>query len=159
MLLSDNFSIPANAAELGIKTETENMDNMINIEDQPEEWLPAAPAAPPAGNSEEAIKAAVAADRKRMAEIEALASKLGQAVDRELVNLAKFGNDETEPLSPEAFARKAIENFKPANFMEVRREELSPANDVKISAPPVIEKSGKGDLHPAVAAFISKNAK
>ena len=143
-LLTKDFHAPHNALALGIQTaeeapqvvegtEAQNKEeiHMSKTENNPapaEDMISKAAAA-------EMQNAAIAADRKRIADIDALANKWGNAIDKELVNKAKFGNETEQPMTAEQFALAAMNAVDPnKSFVQTRAQELAPNNSVSTTA-------------------------
>lgn len=150
-LLTTDFHAPQNALALGIQaaeetpqdaeaTEAKNKEeiHMSKTENNPaptEEMISKEAAATAQQN---AVNAAIAADRKRIADIDALAAKWGNAIDKELVNKAKYGNDNEQPMTAEQFALTAMNTIDPQkSFAGTRSKELAPNNNVGTAAAPV----------------------
>lgn len=145
-LLTTDFHAPQNALALGIETaeespqradetkaQTQEEKNMSKTENTPahaEEMISKAAAA-------DAKNAAVAADRKRIADIDALAEKWGGAIDKSLVNKAKYGDENGLTMTAEQFALAAMNTIDPQkNFTAARTQELAPNNNVGTAAAP-----------------------
>lgn len=153
-LLSTDFHAPSNAKELGIIMESETTD-MENKTQTPAGAEPsAAPVPAPAAEKAVDVKAALAADRRRMEAIETLAAKLGNSVDPALVAVAKYGNETQEPMTAEQFAVAAVMKFEPSNFLQTREGELAPANNVPVTEAKT--EAPAGGLNPTVARCLQK---
>lgn len=152
-LLSNDFHAPSNALELGIEMVHSDMENKTDTPAGAEPHAAPVPASPAADKAAE-VKAALAADRKRMEEIERLAAKLGSSVDPALVEVAKYGNDTQEPMTPEAFAKAAVMAFEPSSYQQVRAAELAPANNVPAAPPKAEMQPEGGTLNPVVAQCL-----
>ena len=164
-LLTDDFKAPRlNADALGIKqtteaptaeVETKQEDNMseenTHIEGVSEEEKPVdnttetKPEVTETAPTQEAtagdVKAAIAADRKRIAAIDSIAKRWSNVVDAELVEVAKYGNENKEPMTAEAFAFAVMSSVDPAklaagnnNFIAARESETQDNNKVTASA-------------------------
>lgn len=164
-LLSEDFKAPSlNADALGIKqtaeaptaeVEKEKENNMseenthiekeVTEKDKPGDTTQTTPevteTAPqpevPAGD----VKAAIAADRKRIASIDAIAKRWGNVINAELVEVAKYGNETEEPMTAEAFAYAVMSSVDPtklaagnSNFIAARASETQDNNKVAASA-------------------------
>ncbi len=134
-LLSEDFRAPKGAKALGIVSGDNPSNTMSNknTTTPPQDGTGSAPAAAvpaPAAASADAVAEAVKADRTRIARIDALADKMSGAVSADLIAAAKYGAEDREPMSPEAFAMAAIEAmpadaFKAASHSAARAEELA----------------------------------
>lgn len=153
-LLSNDFHAPSNALELGMKMVHSDMENNANTPAGAEPQEAPVPASPVADKAAE-VKAALAADRKRMEEIERLAAKLGSSVAPALVEVAKYGNDTQDPMTPEAFAKAAVMAFEPSGYRQMRAAELAPANNVPVAPAKTGMQPEPGTLNPVVAKCLA----
>lgn len=185
-LLTEDFKAPnINADALGIKqtteapaaaVETTKENNMseenthiedVNEEEKPVDTAQNTPevteaAATPEG-SEGDVKAAIAADRKRIASIDAIAKRWNNVIDAELVEVAKFGNETQEPMTAEAFAYAVMSSLDPtkmaernSKFIAARNAELGEASNITASPVDIsTEEKTAGGLRPDVAERIN----
>lgn len=156
-LLTKDFHAPQNALALGIETAEEAPQVVEGTEAQDKEEIHMskteqnpAPAedmiskAAAATEQQNAVNAAIAADRKRIADIDALANKWGNAIDKELVNKAKYGNETEQPMTAEQFALAAMNTVDPnKSFANARAAELAPNNAVSTTAANVEEETNR----------------
>lgn len=154
-LLTKDFHAPQNALALGIQTAEEAPQVAEGTEAQDKEEIHMskteqnpAPAedmiskAAAATEQQNAVNAAIAADRKRIADIDALATKWGNAIDKELVNKAKYGNETEQPMTAEQFAFAAMNTVDPnKSFATARAAELAPNNAVSTNVTAVEEET------------------
>lgn len=171
-LLTKDFHAPANAGALGIKTRAEaagagapgaeahnretekNMHTDANNtgakEDaKPQNTQPSNPPAPAndgtantAKDTAQAVHDAVIADRKRIAAIEARAAKLGDAVDAELVNAAKFGDKDGNVMSADAFAAAALDAMDMGKMYQAQRKDEMQETEGVEAAPAAATEPG-----------------
>ncbi len=175
-LLTEDFKAPSiNAVALGIKQEKEPNMNEENTHideevteavQQPDDTTEKKPevteAAPVPEVAPVDVKAAIAADRKRIASIDAIAKRWGNVINAELVEVAKYGNETQEPMTAEAFAYAVMSSVDPgklpqrnSNFIEERTAELGEAANIAASPMNTVEpeKTSSG-LRPDVAERI-----
>lgn len=143
-LLTKDFHAPHNALALGIQNAEEAPQEEENTEAQNKEEIQMSKTENNPAPAEDMISkaaatemqnAAIAADRKRIADIDALANKWGNAIDKELVNKAKYGTETEQPLTAEQFALAAMNAVDPnKSFATARAAELAPNNSVSTSA-------------------------
>lgn len=137
-LLSDSFRAPQNALALGIKTAAAapaapgKTDNNMNSNES-------TPAAPTAEEQKRIVNDALSADRKRIAAIDAAAAKLPGVVDAAFVTVAKYGDDQHEPMSVADFHAALIDKVDLARLaggshVSDRTAETAPSNSV-VNAP------------------------
>lgn len=153
-LLTEDFKAPSiNAVALGIKQEQEtnmsekdtHIDEEVTETAKPDDATEKKPevteAAPVPEVAPVDVKAAIAADRKRIASIDAIAKRWGNVIDAELVEVAKYGNETQEPMTAEAFAFTVMSSVDPkklssgnSNFIAAREKETEKSNEVSASA-------------------------
>lgn len=147
-LLTSDFHAPQNALALGIKQADEQPTpkeepNMETTENKPD-VVNTITAEQALEAQQNAVKAAIAADRKRIADIDAIAEKWGNAIDIELVNKAKYGTDGTDTMTVEQFALAAMNAIDPQkNFASARAAELADNSNVKTAAADTAEETNR----------------
>lgn len=156
-LLSDHFRAPQNALALGITTAAEPPARTANTNPENMSTNPPKPAEISAEEQQRIANEAVAADRKRIAAIDAAAAKLPGVVDAAFIESAKYGSDTTQPMTVAEFHAALIERVDPAkiaaaNYAETRRNETQPNNSVTTS-PAAVNPPAKPD---AIASFTAK---
>lgn len=151
-LLTKDFHAPHNALALGIETAEEASQVVEGTEAQNKEEIHmsktenTAPAEDMISKAAaaEMQNAAIAADRKRIADIDAIAAKWGNAIDNELVNKAKYGNETEQPMTAEQFALAAMNAIDPQkNFAAARAQELAPSNAVATTTTNIEEETNR----------------
>lgn len=184
-LLTDDFKAPnINAVALGIKQTAEaptggagterknNMSENAHIENVNEENKPddvtTAPEATEKATPEVStgdVKAAIAADRKRIASIDSIAKRWGNVIDSELVEVAKYGNEKQDPMTAEAFAFAVLNTVDPSkladrnsNYLADRSAELGNAANIATCPANTQEQENRtaNGLRPDVAERINK---
>lgn len=152
-LLTKDFHAPQNALALGIETAEEAPQVAEDTEAKKQEEIQMSKTENNPAPAEEMISkaaatemqnAAIAADRKRIADIDAIAAKWGDNIDSELVNKAKYGNDTEQPMSAEQFALAAMNAIDPSkSFAATRAQELAPSNSVATTTINIEEETNR----------------
>lgn len=124
-LLTQDFHAPQNALALGITTAdspaTNKEENTMNENENKPATVDMLTREQALEAQQNAVKAAMAADRKRIADIDAIAAKWGDAIDNELVNKAKYGASDAEPMTVEQFALAAMNGIDPAKLTAAKQ--------------------------------------
>lgn len=169
VLLSDDFHAPANAVALGI-VETEEPPTQSIMENTETETVEVTTTIEPTATTASQmvdVQAAIAADRKRIAEIDTIAKKFGNQIPAALVARAKYGADGKDPMSREQFAIEVLNVIEvPQMQQNARAEELAAANSVSATPGAIANAIGSdGVLRDSkgvradIAALIDKSTK
>lgn len=152
-LLTKDFHAPHNALALGIQTaeEAPQVAEGTKAQNKEEKYMSTtennpAPVEDMISKTDAAAaqNAAIAADRKRIADIDAIAAKWGDAIDKGLVNKAKYGNETEQPMTAEQFALAAMNAIDPQkSFAQTRAQELAPASNVATTAVNIEEETNR----------------